>query len=132
LRSPRQGLAHSLNQGVKSRWCLWLLLLLVTGGIVGYWWWQRRLEGSQDKVIRAAARHYSLEPALVKAVVWRESNFNPHARGRAKEIGLMQLQETAAQEWADAEHIERFEHENCLDPATNTLAGTWYLRKLLK
>ena len=104
----------------------------MTGGIVGYWWWQRRLEVSQDKVIRAAARHYSLEPALVKAVVWRESNFNPHARGRAKEIGLMQLQETAAQEWADAEHIERFEHENCLDPATNTLAGTWYLRKLLK
>jgi len=44
----------------------------------------------------------------------------------------MQLQEAAAQEWADAEHITSFEHEHCLDPVTNTLAGTWYLKKLLK
>ena len=38
----------------------------------------------------------------------------------------------AAQEWADAEHLGGFDHEHCLDPATNTLAGTWYLKKLLK
>ena len=25
-----------------------------------------------------------------------------------------------------------FEHEHCFDPRTNTLAGTWYLRKLLR
>jgi len=33
---------------------------------------------------------------------------------------------------ADAEHIETFEHEHCFNPLTNTLAGTWYLKKLLK
>jgi soluble lytic murein transglycosylase len=44
----------------------------------------------------------------------------------------MQIQEAAAQEWADAERIEGFDHEQCLDPGTNTLAGTWYLKKLLK
>ena len=43
----------------------------------------------------------------------------------------MQLQENAAREWADAEHIEGFEHERCLDPGTNALAGAWYLKKLL-
>jgi len=44
----------------------------------------------------------------------------------------MQLRETAAQEWAEAEHLEGFAHEQCFDPATNTLAGAWYLRKLLR
>jgi len=41
-----------------------------------------------------------VEPALIKAVAWRESKFDTHARGRAGEIGLMQLREEAAQEWA--------------------------------
>ena len=44
----------------------------------------------------------------------------------------MQIQETAAREWAEAEHVTTFQHAQCLDPRTNTLAGTWYLRKLLR
>jgi soluble lytic murein transglycosylase len=44
----------------------------------------------------------------------------------------MQLQEEAAREWAEAEHLNDFDHAQCLDPATNTFAGTWYLRKLLR
>src|SRR6266704_1919445 len=109
-----------------------VLVLLVIGGAAAYWWWQGRLEQSQDGPIRAAARRYGVAPALIKAIVWRESRFNPVARGRAGEIGLMQLQEDAAREWADAEHVEGFEHEYCLDPGTNALAGAWYLKKLLK
>jgi soluble lytic murein transglycosylase len=111
---------------------LFLLLLLAGAGGWLYWWLQGWLERSQDVPIRAAARRYGVEAALVKAVVWRESRFRPWRRGRAQEIGLMQLQEPAAQEWADAEHREGFLHEHCFDPATNTLAGTWYLKKLLK
>jgi len=107
-------------------------LLLVAVGLCAFWTRQYRLEHSQDGPIRAAARRYAIEPALVKAVVWRESRFNPHARGRAQEIGLMQIREDAALEWADAEHVPNFQHEQCLDPATNILAGTWYLKKLLK
>lgn len=96
-----------------------------------FWWWQNEVERSQDRPIRAAAERYGLEPALVKAIVWRESRFRPDIHGRAGEIGLMQLQEEAAREWAEAERLEKFEHEHCLDPWTNTLAGTWYLKKLL-
>ena len=44
----------------------------------------------------------------------------------------MQLQEAAAQEWASAEQLQEFAPEHCFDPGTNTLAGTWYLRKLLR
>ncbi len=117
---------------MKLRRARWRLLLLIVGGLIGYAWWEGRLERSQNGPILAAAQRYGVEPALVKAVVWRESRFNPQARGRAQEIGLMQLQEEAAREWADAEHVEGFEHEQCVDPGTNTLAGTWYLKKLLK
>jgi soluble lytic murein transglycosylase len=111
---------------------LLLFLLLGFGGIALYWWRQGWLERSQDVPIRAAAQKYGVEPALVKAVVWRESRFNPRVRGQANEFGLMQLQEASAHEWADAEHIKGFKHEDCFDPGTNTMAGTWYLRKLLK
>jgi soluble lytic murein transglycosylase len=117
---------------VNWRLPLWLFALLLPGSAVLYWWWDGRLERSQDVPIRAAARRYGLEPALVKAVVWRESRFNPQALGRVGEIGLMQLREEAAREWAEAERIAGFAHEHCFDPATNTLAGTWYLRKLTR
>jgi soluble lytic murein transglycosylase len=95
-------------------------------------WWLGRLERSQDVPIRAAAKRYNIDPALIKAIVWRESRFNPKVRGSAQEIGLMQIREDAAREWADAEHLPAFDHEQCVDPFTNTLAGTWYLRKLLR
>jgi soluble lytic murein transglycosylase len=116
---------------VKWRRYVLGLLLAIMSGVAFYFWWQGRLERSQDGPIRAAAQRYSVEPALVKAVVWRESRFHPNVRGRAREIGLMQLQEDSAREWADAEHIPGFEHEHCFDPETNTLAGTFYLKKLL-
>lgn len=115
-----------------NRWRLWFLLLLVLGMAGAYWWHRGWLERSQDAPIRAAARRYGVEPALVKAVVWRETHFHPDMHGRAGELGLMQLQELAAQEWADAEGVNGFVHEHCLDPRTNTLAGTFYLRKLLR
>src|SRR5205807_5349155 len=108
------------------------MFLILAGAAALYAGWQGRLERSQDKPIRAAARRYRVEPALVKAIVWRESRFNPAARGRVGELGLMQLQEDAAREWADAEGIRGFIHEHCLDPATNTLAGTWYFKKILR
>ena len=123
------------KEAVKPHWrrlLLVLFMVMLACLAAACWWWQGWLERSQDIPIRAAARRYKVEPALVKAVVWRESRFHPQARGRAQEIGLMQIRETAAQEWADAEHLEGFAHEQCLDPATNTLAGTWYLKKLLK
>ncbi len=85
----------------RVKWRGSLDLASCSRGAAGYWWWQGRLERSQDGPIRAAAQRYGVEPALIKAVVWRESRFHPRARGRAEEIGLMQLQEEAAREWAE-------------------------------
>ena len=118
---------------MKWRRLWWIPVLLLLGGGTGLLLWREgRLQRSQDRPISAAARRYGVEPALVKAIVWRESRFHPAARGRSGEIGLMQISEDAAQEWADAEHLGGYDHEQCSDPFTNTLAGTWYLKKLLK
>jgi soluble lytic murein transglycosylase len=117
---------------VKWRQAPLIVLLLLLGGVMMYLRWQGRRERSQDAPIRAAASRYSVDPALVKAIVWRESRFNPRVRGTAQEIGLMQIRDEAANEWANAEHLSNFVHEHCLDPGTNTLAGTWYLRKLMR
>ncbi|MSU42092.1 MAG: lytic transglycosylase domain-containing protein [Pedosphaera sp.] len=95
------------------------------------WWRHHQLEKSQDPAILAAAARYGVEPALIKAVIWRESRFNPSARGAAGEIGLMQIREDAAHEWADAEQLREFHHAHLGDATSNALAGTWYLRKLL-
>lgn len=95
-------------------------------------WWQRaHVESSQDGPILQAARRYGVPPALVKAVVWRESKFDPMAQGRKGEIGLMQIMEPAAKEWAAAEKLKQFRHRQLFDPYLNTAAGTWYLKKLL-
>ena len=70
--------------------------LLAVSVLVVLFWWRNRLENSQDVPIRAAAQRYGLEPALVKAVVWRESRFLPDVHGNAGELGLMLLQVPAA------------------------------------
>lgn len=110
-----------------------IALLAAVAASLGVWWLGAGAqERSQDGPIRAAAQRYGVDPALVKAIVWRESRFKPKARGKAGELGLMQIQEIAAGEWAESEGIRNFEHSTCLDPRTNTLAGTYYLAKLMR
>lgn len=121
------------TRGILRRKWLPIVALVLIGDAVGGWlYYRHRREHSQDAVIRAAAMRYGVDGALVKAVVWRESWFNPAVRGKAGELGLMQIREPAAREWAEAERIAGFQHEHILDPGSNTLAGAWYLAKLLR
>ncbi len=117
---------------MKRRQKYFILGLFCIGGIVIYLWREERIEKKFTPQIHAAAERYRVDPLLIQAVIWRESRFNPNARGTSGEIGLMQIQEIAAQEWADAEHDRNFLHAHCFDPGTNTLAATFYLAKLLK
>jgi len=101
-------------------------------GIFGYLLFVTRQGKRFEPQINAAAQRYHVDPLLVKAVIWQETRFHPDRRGRAGEIGLMQIQEAAAMDWAGTEHIPNFSHEQCFDPGTNVFAGTFYLSKLLK
>jgi soluble lytic murein transglycosylase len=117
-----------------SRIKLWigLLLAFLVADLVLYYWWSNRPEYRYDLQIRTIAPRYGLEPALVKAVIWQESRFRADAIGRAGEIGLMQVREDAAYEWAEAQRLDRFDHREIRDPSKNIAAGSFYLAKLLK
>ena len=108
------------------------VLLLALAGVLAFEAWLYWHEHRFDAAIAEAANRYRLDPALIRAVIWRESGFNPDACGRAGELGLMQIRETAALEWASAEHIKDFDHMACLNPRTNVLAGSWYLERVLR
>lgn len=116
----------------KRKWLWFFLTLVVVDGLFLFWWLNQKKEHRYDDAIRAAATKYGVNPALIKAVVWKESRFDADARGSAQELGLMQIREPAAMEWADAEKRSSFVHKDLLDPKLNTLAGTWYLRKLMR
>ena len=82
-----------------------------------------------DNLIRTVATEHELDPMLVKAIVWRESRFDPRKMGSAGERGLMQVSERAAREWAGETQVANFQVDNLFDPRTNLEAGTWYLRR---
>jgi soluble lytic murein transglycosylase len=114
----------------SSIWVFGVVAVAVTAAMA--YWWRLRSENRYDTEIRAGAARYGLPPALVKAVIWKESRFNADARGKAGEIGLMQITEDAAQEWADSLRLTHYVHEHTLDPATNVFAGSHYLSKVLR
>jgi soluble lytic murein transglycosylase len=85
-----------------------------------------------DRLIRSVALEHHLDPMLVKAVVWRESRFDPKKHGSHGERGLMQVSERAANEWAREQKIAGFSAEQLFEPKTNLEAGTWYLHRALE
>jgi soluble lytic murein transglycosylase len=82
-----------------------------------------------DGLIGLVAAEHHLDPMLLKAVVWRESRFDPQKYGTAGERGLMQVSEKAAKEWARENKIDNFQVEELFEPKTNLEAGAWYLQR---
>jgi soluble lytic murein transglycosylase len=85
-----------------------------------------------DGLIRNVAAEHRIDPMLVKAVVWRESRFDPQKFGTAGERGLMQVSEGAAKEWARQNQLDNFRVEELFDPKKNLEAGAWYLQRALQ
>jgi len=75
-----------------------------------------------EKLVREAAERHNVDPALVRAVIETESNWNPGARSRKGAMGLMQLIPTTAQ---------RFGVNDAYNPKQNVDAGVRYLKVLL-
>jgi soluble lytic murein transglycosylase len=127
LRGPRPRDSASF----KRRLFWWIGAFLVILSLVD-WWYERHKEHRYDAQILEVSRRYAVEPALVKAVVWRESRFNAKTRGRVGEIGLMQIRPLTAQEFAQTDQRKRVFDGNLFDPDVNLQVGAWYLGKLLK
>ena len=79
-------------------------------------------ERELEPVIRRHSSRQRLHPALIRAVIKAESNFDPRAVSRAGAIGLMQLMPQTA---------VRMDVRDVYDPDENVGGGTKYLRQLL-
>ena len=79
-------------------------------------------EQELEPVIRRYSSQHRLHPALIRAVIKAESNFDPRAVSRAGAIGLMQLMPQTA---------VRLDVRDMYDPDDNVGGGTKYLRQLL-
>jgi soluble lytic murein transglycosylase len=83
-----------------------------------------------EHIIRAHARNHDLDPALLAAVVYVESRFDPGARSAAGAVGLMQLLPETAKGIALRTGGDRFVVADLRDPEINVRYGSWYLDHL--
>src|SRR4029078_5345155 len=79
-------------------------------------------EHELEPLIKRHSSQQQLHPALIRAVIKAESNFDPRAVSRAGAIGLMQLMPQTA---------VRLDVRDMFDPDENVGGGTKYLRQLL-
>ncbi len=85
-----------------------------------------------DLLVIEASRQAGVDPRLISSLIWKESRFNPNSVGTHQEVGLMQVTETAAREWAAARRITTFSRTDLFDPSTNLQAGAWYLARAIR
>jgi soluble lytic murein transglycosylase len=85
-----------------------------------------------DALISEMATKHKVDPALVKAMIWRESGFHNHKLGTKGERGLMQIGEAAATDWARAAKVETFVPTDLFEPRTNVEVGAWYLSRAME
>jgi len=96
------------------------------------WYARLRYPLEYEHIVRGHAENYELDPALVAAVIYRESKFDPDARSSSGAIGLMQLLPDTAEGIALLTGGSRFDVDDLYDPEINVRYGSFYLRRLLR
>ena len=121
------------------------LLAVVVGGLVAaqltmtHWyrpWMPARLGRlgfplSHAEAVREAAARNRLDPALVAAIIYVESQFHDRVQSASGAVGLMQVRPSTALEIARRSGGLTFEVADLGVPRINTLYGCYYLRYLL-
>ena len=82
--------------------------------------------------IRFFAGKHSIDPRLVRAVIFQESRFDPDCRGSKGEIGLMQLLPSGAvADYVKYHKIRGYSKKALTNPKLNLEIGCWYLSRAL-
>lgn len=76
-----------------------------------------------DDLISRASEKYGVDPTLIKAIICKESKFNPKAGSGAGAKGLMQMMPATAKALGVKDRT---------NPEQNVMAGTKYIGQLLK
>ena len=117
-------------------------MVVLAGGVLGAvvlvqeakpgWWERLWYPLPYEQIVRGHANNYSLDPALLAAVIYQESKFKPDARSTSGAIGLMQLLPDTAKGIALHTGGSAFRVDDLYDPEINVRYGAWYLRHLLR
>jgi len=115
------------------------VLLCVAGGFALFvhatqpaWWLRLWYPLNYRSAVVGYARQDQLDPALLAAVIYRESRFHSDARSDAGAVGLMQLLPDTAEGIAIHTGGTRFDPAtDLLNPDLNIRYGAWYLRHLI-
>ncbi len=114
-------------------------LLVLAAGSVLYlektkptWYAQLRYPLRYEHIVVGHAENYDLDPALLAAVIYRESKFDPKAESPSGAIGLMQLLPDTARGIAVHTGGNEFVVEDLYDPEINVRYGSFYLRRLIR
>jgi len=91
---------------------------------------QRTLPLADASIIREQAAAKRLDPALIAAVIYTESKFEPHTSS-AGARGLMQILPTTAEYLAQLSGGHTFTTGDLSQPSVNVAYGSYYLRYLL-
>lgn len=108
-----------------------ILSILLFDMFIGFVWHASYKESRYDNEILSISKNNDVSPILVKAVIWKESKFNPRAVGKVGETGLMQIRELTALEWSRDNKMPTINKEHLFNPQTNITIGSWYLKKML-
>jgi soluble lytic murein transglycosylase len=84
------------------------------------------------EAIRAEARAYRIDPALVASMIRQESSFNPRATSRAGAVGLMQVLPGVGADIARAQRMTSFERVLLYQPDVNLRLGMAHLDAMLR
>ena len=94
------------------------------------WYLRTRYPLEYEHIVQAHARNYDLDPALLAAVIYAESRFDPNVESPAGAVGLMQLLPETAEGIALRTGGTRFVVADLRDPEINVRYGSWYLDHL--
>jgi soluble lytic murein transglycosylase len=96
-------------------------------------WYERlRYPLHYAEFVRVHAREHELDPALMAAVIYQESKFDPKAKSSSGAIGLMQLTPQTAHGIAVRTGGSAFHTADLYDADINIRYGAWYLHNLFK
>jgi soluble lytic murein transglycosylase len=95
------------------------------------WYQKLRYPLEYQQLVRKNARTFDVDPALIAAVIYAESRFDPEVVSEAGAIGLMQLLPETGK-WIAATGGEPFRVKDLYDPKVNVRYGSFYLDRLLK
>ena len=116
-----------------------VLVLAAAGGTFAYvdstkpsWYARLRYPLEYEHIVVGHAQNYDLDAALIAAVIYRESKFEPDVVSDSGAIGLMQLLPETAEGIALNTGGSRFQVDDLRDPEINVRYGAFYLRRLLR